>query len=500
MRRAAPAPARRLSRRSFLAASAGGLAALGRRPSAAHAADPDLVWMTLAEASAALRAGRVSSLDLTRACLERIDRLQPAVNAFISITRDEALADARERDAERAAGRWRGPLHGIPIALKDNIDTAGVRTSAASAVFSDRIPAEDAEVVQRLKAGGAVLLGKLNMDEFAVGGTSTSTYFGPVRNPWALDRSAGGSSGGSAAAVAAGLCFGALGTDTTGSLRIPAAFCGVVGLKPTYGRVSVRGVVPFSWTLDHVGPLARTVEDAALVLQVIAGPDPREPSSVNAPTEDYFGALRGVNVAALRIGLPRAAFYDRLDPEVEAAIAAALGVLRGLAPGMRDVRLPSVMTTPLVTDEELYAYHSDWFARVPELYQPGTRRVLEGAAKLIARDYIQARREIEDLRQRIRAVFDGVDALVMPTTKILPRTIEECLKRAESDRPLGPELSNTSAFNILGLPALSVPCGFGASGLPIGLQIVGPPLGEARVLAVARAYEQATTWRARHPR
>src|SRR5262245_35652104 len=262
-------PDGRPSRRRFVVTAAGALAAAAWPVTRPRPARGDAATMTLAEAADAIRAGRQSSADLTRDFLTRIERLQPTVNAFITVTGDQALAVARERDAEAKAGRWRGPLHGIPIALKDNIDTAGVRTSGASAVFADRVPAEDAEVVRRLKEAGAVLLGKLNMDEFAAGGTSTVSYWGPVRNPWAHDRSAGGSSGGSAAAVAAEMCFAAMGTDTTGSLRIPAAFCGVTGLKPTYGRVSARGVIPLSWTLDHVGPVTRTVEDAAIVLGVV---------------------------------------------------------------------------------------------------------------------------------------------------------------------------------------------------------------------------------------
>jgi aspartyl-tRNA(Asn)/glutamyl-tRNA(Gln) amidotransferase subunit A len=489
---------RRPSRRRFLAATAAALAGLAG-PAPRRAAAADLTEMTLREAADALRGGRASATDLARACLARIDRLQPTLNAFITVAPDAALAEARARDDEARTGRWRGPLHGIPLALKDNIDTAGLRTSAASAVLADRVPAEDAEVTRRLRAAGAILLGKLNMDEFAVGGTSTVSYWSPVRNPWMTDRSAGGSSGGSAAAVAAGLCFGALGTDTTGSLRIPAAFCSVVGLKPTYGRVSARGVIPLSWTLDHVGPVARTVDDAALLLGVIAGHDPRDPASADVPVPDYVAGMRAVDVARLRVGAPRPLFYDRLDPEVAAAGATALGVLRGLTAGVRDVHLPAVTTTPLVTDDEMYAAHADWFSSVPHLYQPSTRRALEAAAKITARDYIVARREIERLRRAVGAVFDGVDVLAMPTVKIQPRTIEESIRRSQSQTALPPELTNTGAFNVFGLPAISVPCGFTAGGLPIGLQIVGPHFGEARVLAVARAYEQATTWHRRRP-
>src|SRR5204862_978527 len=240
---------------------------------------------------------------LTQACLNRIDKYNPSINAFITITRDQALAAARDMEAEQKSGKWRGPLHGIPIALKDNIDTAGIRTTAASGVFKDRVPTEDAEAVVRLKKAGAVLLGKLNLHEFALGGTSAVTFFGPVHNPWALDHVPGGSSGGSAAAIAADLCIGTLGTDTGGSIRIPASYCGIVGFKPTYGRVSNRGVIPLSWTLDHVGPMCKTVEDAALLLGAIAGFDGLEPTSVDVPVPDYGRAL-GTRVAPLRLGVP----------------------------------------------------------------------------------------------------------------------------------------------------------------------------------------------------
>src|ERR1700674_990736 len=291
-----------MDRRDFLAAgmtAAGGLVlkpALGQLQ--------DLAGLTIKQASELLRSKAASPVDLTEACLKRIDHYNPSLNAFITVTRTEALAAAREMEAEQRRGKWRGPLHGIPIALKDNIDTAGIRTTGASELFKDRIPTEDAEVVRRLKNAGAILLGKTNLHEFAYGGTSSITYFKPVHNPWALDRIPGGSSGGSAAATAAGLCFGSLGTDTLGSVRIPSSYCGIVGFKPTYGRVSNRGVIPLSWTLDHVGPLCRTVEDAGLLLGVVAGFDDLEPISVDVPVLDYRRALK-MQIAKLRLGVPR---------------------------------------------------------------------------------------------------------------------------------------------------------------------------------------------------
>lgn len=498
-------PRNNLSRREFLAFTAGAIAltayqnkAIGQI-SSLNKSNDNLTGLSLRQASDLIRKKDVSSIDLTQACLTRIEKYQETLNAFITVTPEKAFAQAREMDAEIRSGKWRGPLHGVPIALKDNIDTTAFRTTAASALFADRIPTEDAEVVRRLKAAGAVILGKLNMDEFAAGGTSTSTYFKPVHNPWALDRIAGGSSGGSGAAVAAALCFGALGTDTGGSIRGPASFCGIVGFKPTYGRVSIRGVIPLSWTLDHVGPMCRTVEDAAMLLQVIAGYDADDTTSVDVPVPDYLAGLK-MPVAGLRLGLPRAQFYDEFDAEVAAVINDALTVLGKLTAGLREVELPSVVTIyTALGGAETYAYHAQWFTRTPQLYQSTLRRRLEQAAKVSAADYALLRREVDRLRREISGVFADVDLLVTPTVKILPRTIEESIKRAEAEKPLPPELGNTNQFNIFGLPTISVPCGFTKAGLPIGLQISGPHWAEARVLALAYAYEQATEWHKRRP-
>lgn len=498
-------PGNSLSRREFLASTAGAVAltayqnkAIGQIASLNKTND-SLTGVSLRQASDLIRKKEVSSIDLTQACLTRIEKYQATLNAFITVTAEKAFAQAREMDAEIRSGKWRGPLHGVPIALKDNIDTTAFRTTAASALFADRIPTEDAQVVRKLKAAGAVILGKLNMDEFAAGGTSTATYFKPVHNPWALDYIAGGSSGGSGAAVAAELCFGALGTDTGGSIRLPASFCGIVGFKPTYGRVSIRGVIPLSWTLDHVGPMCRTVEDAAMLLQVIAGYDADDTTSVDVPVPDYLAGLK-MPVGGLRLGIPRAQFYDEFDAEVAAAINDALAVLGKLTAGLREVELPSVVTIyTALGGAETYAYHAQWFTRTPQLYQSTLRRRLETAAKVSAADYALLRREVDGLRRGSSGVFAEVDLLVTPTVKILPRTIEESIKRAEAEKPLPPELANTNQFNIFGLPTISVPCGFTKAGLPIGLQISGPHWAEARVLALAHAYEQATEWHKRRP-
>jgi aspartyl-tRNA(Asn)/glutamyl-tRNA(Gln) amidotransferase subunit A len=459
----------------------------------------DLAGLSLSDAADLLEAGKVSPVELTTACLARIERLNATLNAFITVTGEQALADAKTAETEIAKGRRRGRLHGIPIGLKDLFDTAGVRTTAGSAVFADRIPSEDAEVVRRLKTSGAVIIGKLNMHEFAYGDTSAQSHFGPVRNPWNREHVSGGSSGGSAAAVAAGLCYGALGSDTGGSIRQPAAYCGIVGLKPTYGLVSTRGVVPLSWSLDHVGPLCRTVADAALLLQPIAGYDALDTNSVDAVVPDYAKAPRQ-KVSTLRIGLPRAVFYDMLDPEIEQAVNEALQVIRRLTASTRDVELPAYKTLPVV-GAEAYAFHAPYFTRTPQLYQSTTRQRLELGSAVTASAYVEGRRELDRLRRAVTAVFSAVDLLVTPTTPILPTTVQEALNHPSIPPPGGVALSlrNTQPFDIYGLPSISVPCGFSRSGLPIGVEISGPRLGEPLVLALAHAYEQATQWHRRTP-
>jgi aspartyl-tRNA(Asn)/glutamyl-tRNA(Gln) amidotransferase subunit A len=453
---------------------------------------------SLQQVSELIRKKSASPVELTRECLKRIEKLNPVLNAYITVMGEQALAQARELETERQSGKWRGPLHGIPIGLKDLIDTAGVRTTAASAIFANRVPNEDAEVVRRLKAAGAILIGKLNMHEFAYGATSVPSHYGPVHNPWSLDRIAGGSSGGSGAAVAAELCYGALGSDTGGSIRQPSAYCGIVGLKPTYGRVSTRGVIPLSWSLDHIGPMCCSVADAALLLAAIAGYDPLETTSIDAPVPDYTHALR-TKVSGFRLGIPRAIFFDQLDPEIATATNKALEVLEKLTAGARDVQLPAYQILP-IDGAEAYAYHLTNLSKNPELYQPSTRARLEGGAKVTAAAYIHARRELDRLRRSVREVFDTVDLLVTPTTPIPPTTIAESAN-PEILPPGGKPLSlrNTSPFDIYGLPTISIPCGFTNSGLPIGIQISGPHLRESQVLALAHAYEQSTDWHTRRP-
>jgi aspartyl-tRNA(Asn)/glutamyl-tRNA(Gln) amidotransferase subunit A len=443
-----------------------------------------------------VRRKEVSPLELTRACLERIEKLNPALNAFITVSADSALAEARAAEIEISRGEWRGPLHGIPVALKDLIDTAGTRTTAASELFEHRVPTEDADVVQRLRRAGAVILGKNNLHEYAYGGSSLVSFFGDVHNPRNTGHIAGGSSGGSAAAVAAELCYAAIGTDTAGSIREPAALCGCVGIKPTYGRVSVRGVIPLSWSLDHVGPLAATVGDAAIVLQAIAGYDPLDVYSVDVPVSDYVSGL-GDATKNLRIGVPRAHFYDELDDEVRAAVEQALAVIGILVAEVRDVRI-EVPNDHTVQAAESFAYHAENVARTPELYQPETLRRIRSGEKISAAEYIRRRRELDEERRRTHDFFADVDLLVTPTMPIPAPAIADLKKDPAVLRPAELTLlRNTRPFNVWGLPAISVPCGFTKSGLPIGLQIAGSHWREDLVLRLAHAYEQTTAWHKR---
>ena len=451
---------------------------------------------TISELAPRLRRKEVSPVELTKDCLDRIEKLNPSLNAFITVTAESALAQAHAAEAEISRGHWRGPLHGIPIALKDLIDTAGVRTTAASGLYKNRVPAEDAEVVRRLRQAGAIILGKTNLHEFAYGGSSLISYFGDVHNPWNTDNIAGGSSGGSAAAVAGGLCYAAIGSDTAGSIREPAALCGCVGLKPTYGRVSTRGVIPLSASLDHIGPLAATVADTAAVLQAIAGYDRSDITSSDVPVADYMSAL-GESPKHLRVGVPRSHFYEDLDVEVANAVEQALSVVKVLVGEMKDLPL-AVPTDRTLQKAESYAYHADNVAKTPELYQPETlRRILTGA-DVSATEYINLRRELEQDRRKICDVFAEVDVLVTPTMPMPAPTIAELRANPDALRPAELKLlRNTRPFNVWGLPAISVPCGFTNDGLPIGVQIAGPHWREELVLRLAHAYEQAVNFSAK---
>jgi aspartyl-tRNA(Asn)/glutamyl-tRNA(Gln) amidotransferase subunit A len=484
-----------MTRRDLIAGAAAG-AVLAVAEAGAQRLDSDATTLTIADAGTRIAARELSSVDLTRAYLDRIERLNPRVNAYITVTAERALDQARALDAELASGRNRGPLHGIPIALKDNIDTAGIRTTAASAVYADRVPSEDAPVVTKLRDAGAVFLGKLNMHEFAYGGTCVVSHYGPIRNPWDLDYTPGGSSGGSAAAVAARMCAGALGTDTAASVRFPAACCGVVGLKATHGLASIRGIVPLSEMHDHVGPLARSVEDCALIMSALVGFDPLDPVSI-ATERSPVPAVLSRDVAGLVIGVPRAPFFADLHPDIEAAVKAALTRLGGMTRAVTDVDLPAVDSFA-VLGAEIYEYHAPLVADAARraLYKPVTLERIMSGANISAVDYMRARRRMVVARNTIGDLFETVDVLVTPTFMSPPPTIAAALANAPEE---GSMIRNTLPFDVYGLPTISVPCGFTRAGLPIGLQISGPRLGEARVLALANAYERATDWHRREP-
>jgi aspartyl-tRNA(Asn)/glutamyl-tRNA(Gln) amidotransferase subunit A len=459
----------------------------------------DHVRPTIQQLGQQIRDRAISPVELTRDCLTRIENLNPKLNAFITILGDSALDQARRAEQEIQRGNYRGPLHGIPIGLKDILDTAGTRTTAASAQYKDRIPTEDAEVVRRLRAAGAIILGKQNLHEFAYGGSSLISFFGAVHNPWDVSRSTGGSSGGSAASVASGLGLAAIGTDTAGSIRLPAAHCGVVGLKPTYGRVSARGVVPLAWSYDHIGPIANSVYDAALMLQVLAGYDAGDPASMDAPVPDFTSHL-DQHPPKLRIGVPRAFFFDELNPEVAAAIEKAIQVFRELHAQIRDEVKLEVSTDRTLASAEAYAFHQPLVARSPELYQPATLARIKSGENITAPDALRASRDLQASRHAIRKMFDEVDILLTPTVPIPPPSIQELSEHPDRLRPTELNmLRNTRPFNVWGIPAISVPCGFTKEGLPIGVQLAAAQWQEQVALQAAQAYEQATDWHKKMP-
>jgi aspartyl-tRNA(Asn)/glutamyl-tRNA(Gln) amidotransferase subunit A len=466
-------------------------------PVSARYSANQLPMLQLAEASQAVQKKEVSPVDLARACLAEIERRNPELNAFITITAESALEQAGKAEAEIGRGEWKGPLHGIPVAIKDLAETAGVRTTAASAVLKDNVPATDAEVVRRLKAAGAVLLGKLNLHEFAYGGSGIIGHFGPARNPWNTAHVTGGSSSGSASAVAAGLCYGAIGTDTAGSIRLPAACCGITGFKPTYGLVSTRGVIPLSWSLDHVGPMARTAADAAIMLQAIAYYDPQDIYCQRFPPVFYPSAIEE-RTSPLRLGIARE-FWKGVDDEVREAVDAAVAVFTSLVANVREIELSLEADRTLVRAES-YAHHQRSLLQRENDYHPETLRRIRGGAEVTALQYIQAHQELLRQRRNILQLFEQIDLLVAPTTPVLPPSFADL--EAEPDQLRTRELHmlrNTRPFNLLGLPCVSVSCGLSRSGLPIGVQIAGAPGADGIVLCLAHAYQKQTDWHTRRP-
>lgn len=462
---------------------------------------------TLRQASDAIRARRISPVELTRACLDRTAAFNPKTNAWITILREQALAQAKVLDAEVAAGKLRGPLHGIPIGLKDNIDQAGVRTTAGSKTLAGNIVSEDAPVTAKLRAAGAVLIGKCNMHIFAAGATSAVSYYGPVRNPWNLELIAGGSSGGSAAAVATDNCFAALGTDTGGSIRTPAAMCGITGFKATYGRVSIRGIVPLTWSLDHCGPLAKTVEDTAAVLQIIAGFDSLDLQTVDYPVPDYAKSL-SAPFRQFRLGIAPQ-FFDGLEPDVAAALETALAMLDKMTKGTKEIELPNILGTGAGGEGGVYSdARGSGFVKsetdIGDAVGAGTGGGGLGGGRLAARavDYIHEWRALRLVRRTVdMEVFrkQEVDLLVTPTIRELPWSIEDELGRVASVRARNPKPGNTRSLDNYGLPTITIPCGISKSGLPIGLQISAANWREADVITLAHAYQKATDWHTRRP-
>ncbi len=460
---------------------------------------------TLATLSRAIAGRQVSPVEVTRECLARIERLDPAIRSFITVDAEGALASARELEAELAASLSRGPFHGVPLAYKDLFHVRGLPTSCGTKTREYFASDPECTVVHHLREAGAVTLGKLNMTELALGPFGDNAHHGDVQNPWKPEYAAGGSSSGSGAAVAAGFVVGALGSDTGGSIRLPAACCGVVGLKPTYGRVSRAGVMPLSWSLDHVGPLTRTVMDAALLLGAIARRDPRDATSSRRGVP-YYERVLDAPVKGLRVGLVENYYFDGLDDEVAAAVRAAATVLAGLGVVVTPVRVPDpgpmIDVCNVIARSESAAIHAKLVRERPHELQPAVRARLEVGFQISAYDYLQALRlRALYAREFIARVFAEVDALVVPTIPE-PAPALAAVKVGIPDevvRRMGRFSRLTRPFNGLGLPALSVPCGFSADGRPLALQVVGRPFDEATTLRLGHAYEQAAGWVARRP-
>jgi aspartyl-tRNA(Asn)/glutamyl-tRNA(Gln) amidotransferase subunit A len=453
-----------------------------------------LTQLSLTEAARLLRKREITAAALLEAHLERIEALNPILNAFITVTANQAHQQAHQADAEIASGQYRGPLHGIPLALKDLYETAGLRTTAGSTFFRDYVPAADAFLVEKLKAAGAVLVGKLNMHEIALGVTNENSHYGDCRNPWNPQHISGGSSGGSAAAVAAGLCMGALGSDTGGSIRIPSALCGVVGLKPTFGRLSLRGVMPLSWNLDHPGPHARSVRDAAILLQALAGYDPLDPASVNHPVDDYLSVLEN-GVRGWRIALASGSFFEQADPEVLQAVQQAAALFQDLGAQVEEVDLPeareAALDNGLIVTSDAAAFHARRLEENPSGFGADVLARLKAGAAFTSTEYVLARRTQSLARRRFELLFEQYQVLLTPSVPSAAplRGSAEAVERAR-------QLTRfTAPFNLTGQPALSVPAGFSSDGLPLGLQIISRSWAEALVLQAARAYEQAAGWR-----
>jgi aspartyl-tRNA(Asn)/glutamyl-tRNA(Gln) amidotransferase subunit A len=460
-------------------------------------ASSELALSSIADLAPRLAAGELSPVEVTEAVLARIAQYDTQLHSYITVMADSARHAARAAEAAMQAGNYLGPLHGIPIAVKDLYATRGVRTTFGSPLFADWIPDHDAAVVERLKRAGAVIIGKANLHELAFGTTSANPHYGAVANPWNLHCHPGGSSGGSAAAVAAGLACGALGSDTGASIRQPAACCGIVGLKPTYGRISKFGALPLSWSMDHAGPMTRTVTDTALMLQVLAGHDARDPGCVSRPVPDYTAQLNS-GIHGKKIGVAREFFFEDCDPEVASAVEAALDVFRSLGATVQEIVLPDMQAAraagTVILFAEAAAYHAADLRERPHAFSDEVRALIEMGGFYTAVQYVQAQRLRRRLTAETRQALATYDAMVMPTSPVPATPITPDPPGHAALRP-----RNTLPFDFISLPAISVPCGFTRAGLPVGLQIVGKAFDEAGVLRIARAYEQATAWHRQHP-
>jgi aspartyl-tRNA(Asn)/glutamyl-tRNA(Gln) amidotransferase subunit A len=448
-----------------------------------------------------LQKKEISPVELFDAAVERIYQFQPKLNSFITITEEEGRKAATEAESEIRKGQYRGPLHGIPISIKDLFATRGVRTTAGSKVLAKWIPDFDATAVARLHQAGMVLVGKTNMHEFAYGVTNDNPHYGPARNPWDPTRVPGGSSGGSAAAVASSQCTASLGSDTGGSIRTPAAVCGVVGLKPTYGRVSRYGAIPLAWSLDHVGPLTKSVEDAAIMLAAIAGPDPNDPSASSRPLPDYRKEMRG-SIRGLRLGVPRRYFFEHVDPEIQKLVSEAIRQLESMGTTTVEVDIPDLESCSAmeahITLAEAASYHEPYLKKQADDYSPGVRTNLEAGRYLLATDYVKSQRARTLLQRNFNEAFNRADVIVSPTLPAFSPPVGEVWVQSGDLREnvIDAFLRFNIPYDLTGFPAISIPCGLSSIGLPIGLQIAGRAFDETTVLRVANAYEQSTEW---HP-
>ncbi len=460
--------------------------------------------MSAGQLSRLYQAGEVSPVEVVDAHLARINATEPVLNSFITLLPEAAQAAARRAESEIQAGKYRGPLHGIPVGLKDLYNTAGVRTTSGSKIFDNFVPQQDCTVAERLLQAGAILLGKLNMHPLAYGPTGENSDYGHMHNPWDPEVVAGGSSGGSGSAVAAGQCTIATGSDTGGSIRIPAALCGIVGFKPTYGLVSKFGLTPLSWSLDHPGPMTRTVEDAALAMNAIAGHDPRDSASARADIPDYASGLTG-DIRGLRVGVPREFFEAPLDPQVERAVRTAIDALADRGAVVTEVSFPMfVQSDPISTAiimAEAAAYYRDLLSTDADKIYPPVRLRLEAGLFISAADYLRAQQARAMFNDQARRLLEEGDLLAGPTEPVTaPKLLANSVRAGEHKVGTVTALTQyTRAYNITGFPAVSVPCGFDESGLPIGLQLAGRAFDDATVLRAAHAYEQATDWGQRRP-